>query len=391
MSIYQKKSRWKVYIALSGIAIVILSLAYTTYISREIASEERIKAENWAKAISVLSRMDVPDSAFVDISVEYIFDIIQSNKNIPAIITNEVGDVDGYSAYYAEMENINLDKEIAKMRATGFDSVKVEAKPYYTSYVHYKSSRLLILLQYFPYFQLALVALFIGISYWLFNWARTSEQNQVWVGLAKETAHQLGTPITAIVAWIELLKMKSDDDEELKDITEELEKDVKRLEQITERFSKIGAIPELKPQNVLTVIEKNMAYMKRRAPRRVMFEYPASEPPIIADFNSSLFDWVLENLLRNALDAMSREGTITAAVTDTKEFVIIDISDTGKGIPSSSFKTVFEPGFSTKKRGWGLGLSLTKRIVKNYHNGKIFVKSSEIGKGTTFRIQLPKG
>ncbi|MGB0984454.1 MAG: sensor histidine kinase [Saprospiraceae bacterium] len=386
MNIYKRKSQWKIYLAIAGIAILVISLAYTTYIAGKIAEQERQRMELWAKSISLLSNIPLNNSdPFIDDVTDFLADIGKSTNDIASIITDENGD-------FLDFNNLdtsaNLEYELARMRQNG-DSIPIKNQ-YLSLFAHYNESNLLVMLRYFPYFQLALIILFIGISYWLFSWARRSEQNQVWVGLAKETAHQLGTPITAIVAWIEMLKMMTDDNEELKDITEELGKDVKRLEQITERFSKIGAVPELKEQNILEVVKKNMDYMKRRAPRRVVFEYQPVEPQMMANFNAPLFDWVLENLLRNALDAMSREGKISAKVTGTKDFVIIDISDSGKGIPAGKLKTVFKPGFSTKKRGWGLGLSLTERIIKNYHNGRIFVKESEIGKGTTFRIQLPR-
>lgn len=386
MDIYSRKSRWKIYLALAGLVIIVISLIYTTNVANKIADEERNNAEQWAKAISLLGQSN-EDSTFLELSFEYLFEVVTANKNIPAIITDDNGDVVDFVNF--DTSRVSLDRQLEYMRTAIGDSIPI-ASSYYRNHVHYKNSRLLTQLIYFPYFQLALIAIFIGVSYILFSWARRSEQNQVWVGLAKETAHQLGTPISGIVAWIEHLKLMSEDDEDLRDIADELRKDVNRLEKITERFSKIGAIPELHSGNILENIERNMRYIKRRAPRRVEFEYPITDPPVEVEFNASLFDWVLENLLRNALDAMSREGKISVRVYPTKDFVNIDISDTGKGIPANKFKTVFQPGFSTKKRGWGLGLSLTKRIIKNYHNGRIFVKESAVGKGTTFRIQLPR-
>lgn len=387
MDIYTKKSRWKIYLALTGAIIVLISLVYTSYIANEIAIEERQQAKQWAGAISVLGQSFGEDSVVAEMSIQYIFDIVTENKNIPAIITNEFGEVVDFVNF--DTSKVNLNRQLALMRSEVGDSIPVKTR-YYSNYVHYKNSRLLAMLKFFPFFQLGLIALFIGISYWLFNWARRSEQNQVWIGLAKETAHQLGTPISGIVAWIEHLKLMAEGNEEINEIADEMRDDVKRLEEISERFSKIGAIPELETQNILTVVHKNMSYMKRRAPRRVEFEYQETDPPILANFNAPLFDWVLENLLRNALDAMSREGKVTSEVFETEDSVIIDITDTGKGIPPAKFKTIFKPGFSTKKRGWGLGLSLTQRIIKNYHNGRIFVKQSEVDQGTTFRIELPK-
>lgn len=258
-------------------------------------------------------------------------------------------------------------------------------------FLYYKNSKLLTLLIYFPYFQIGLIIVFLFIGYLAISAAQRAEQNQVWVGLAKETAHQLGTPITAIVGWIENLKLITEDEVSL-GMLDEFQNDVNRLELIAERFSKIGAVPELTKANVMETLERNMEYMSKRAPRKVNFDYPkaAESEVLLVKINQNLFDWVFENLLRNALDAMEGKGKISVTAFQDDDFVYIDVEDTGKGIPASKFNSVFKPGYSTKKRGWGLGLSLTKRIIKNYHNGKVFVKQSEVGKGTTFRIELPK-
>lgn len=391
MDIYTRKSRWKIYLALAGVAIVVISLIYTNYVALKIADEERKNVKMWAGAVSVLAQSTIEDtlSGFGEIGVEYAFEVVHGNKNIPAILTDEYGNIVDFANI--DTSRLSLERQLQWMRTNVRDSIAIRS-PYYLVYAHYRHSRLLTLLRNFPFFQLGLILVFIAVSYWLFSWARSSEQNQVWVGLAKETAHQLGTPISGIVAWIEHLKLIAEDNEEINDIANEMADDVNRLQEISERFSKIGAIPELKAQNIIGVVEKNMSYMQRRAPRRVKFEYPTLEnsTPIEAYFNVALFDWVLENLLRNALDAMPKSGKISADVFETPDAVIIDIEDTGKGIPANKHKTIFQPGYSTKKRGWGLGLSLTKRIIKNYHNGRIFVKKSEVGKGTTFRIELPK-
>jgi signal transduction histidine kinase len=387
MDIYTQKNRWKIWLALCGLVIIGTSLLYTNYVVKRVAVQERARAEQWAEAIAVLSLPFDADSLFVEESTTLIFKLIESNKNIPAIVTDEGGRIVHYANY--DTTNLDLEEEMAEIRELGKDSIEISTR-YYQNFVHFQESTLLRLLRFFPYFQLILISIFVGVSYWLFNWARRSEQNQVWIGLAKETAHQLGTPISAMIGWIDHLKMLGEEDEELTDIANELEKDVDRLNKIAERFSKIGSIPELTEQNVHIIVERNMSYMKRRAPRRVVFEYPAIEPPILANINAPLFDWVLENLLRNALDAMSREGKISIDVFEDQDDVIIDITDTGKGIPEKTFNSIFKPGFSTKKRGWGLGLSLTERIINNYHNGRIFVKESSLGIGTTFRIQLPK-
>jgi signal transduction histidine kinase len=272
--------------------------------------------------------------------------------------------------------------------------------------IYYTDSHNLKLLKYYPIFQFILIALFIVFGYLGFNSTRRNEQNRVWVGMAKETAHQLGTPIAAIMGWIEHLKMNHEEDEMTQEIVKELENDVQRLSLVADRFSKIGSEPELEVTNMYEAIERCRVYMEKRAPRKVVFDFPkfdarqTSEPLYQADnttpyagvkLNNHLFDWVVENLIRNALDAMEEgKGTITAHIYEDGNRVAVDISDTGKGIPSSSFKSVFQPGFTTKKRGWGLGLSLGKRIIENYHGGKIFVKDSVVGKGTTFSIRLPK-
>lgn len=386
MDIYTKKSRWKLYLLAAGMFIIVFSLLYTNSLVEKIAEEEKKKAELWARAL-----VTVADGG-EDANFTFISSILIGNKTIPTILTDHTGEIIDYvnldSTKIANNPNY-LKEQLAIMKAT-HEPIDV-GTAYFKRYVHYKNTRLLSLLGYYPLVQVGLIMIFIAVGYWLFSTARRAEQNQVWVGLAKETAHQLGTPITAIVAWIEHLDYMSEENEDLIDVVAELRKDTNRLELIAERFSKIGSIPKLEPQNVYEALGRNFNYIKPRAPRKVTFDFPdMKETPIMAKLNGPLFDWVLENLLRNALDAMEGKGQISAKVSEDKNYVIIDVSDTGKGIPKSKFKTVFEPGFSTKKRGWGLGLSLTKRIIEIYHIGRIFVKYSEVGKGTTFRIQLPK-
>jgi signal transduction histidine kinase len=255
------------------------------------------------------------------------------------------------------------------------------------NYVLYKDSTLLVKLRYYPYFQLAVIALFLMVSYLAFSSSRKAEQNQVWVGMAKETAHQLGTPLSSLIAWLEFLKMKGTDAA----YTVEIEKDVKRLQTITERFSKIGSAPALQKENIHHVLQHSVDYIKSRTSERVSFIISDTGiNTVVAPLNIPLFEWVVENLLKNSIDAMDGIGKVTISITDQHQFVYIDISDTGKGIPKSSYKTIFKPGFTTKNRGWGLGLSLSKRIIEEYHDGQIFVKSSESNKGTTFRIVLKK-
>ena len=258
-------------------------------------------------------------------------------------------------------------------------------------FMYYKPSKLLRLLTYFPLIMLLMLTAFMGLGYLGLSTSRKAEQNRVWVGMAKETAHQLGTPISAIVAWIEHLRGSSEADEEKLEILDELTKDVDRLNLIADRFSKIGSAPELEKKNIFAELSKTKNYMQRRASRKVQFDFPdEANDPIYVKINSHLFNWVLENLVRNALDAMAGEGLIKAEVNEDAHYIGIDITDTGKGIPYNKQKVVFQPGYTTKKRGWGLGLSLAKRIIENYHEGKIYVKKSEQNVGTTFTIKLPK-
>lgn len=255
------------------------------------------------------------------------------------------------------------------------------------SYIFYRGSYLLTQLTYYPVFQLGIIALFLVVGYLMFSTARRSEQNQVWVGLAKETAHQLGTPLSSMIAWLEILKMDGQKGEAM----HELAKDVDRLEKITERFSKIGSVPKLTSQNIVEVVHNAISYLKTRTSRKIEYKInPDLDIGIYAPVNLHLFEWVIENVTKNAVDAMGSSGKFTVDITEENGFVHIDLTDTGKGIPKSKYKSIFHPGYTSKKRGWGLGLSLAERIIKNYHNGKIFVKSSTIDRGTTIRITLRK-
>ncbi len=278
---------------------------------------------------------------------------------------------------------LRLKETIARM-AAGRPPIVVDFGEEGKQYIFYEDSFLLTQLKYYPYVQFSVIGLFFLIAYVLFSTSRNAEQNQVWVGMAKETAHQLGTPLSSLMAWVEYLKTKNVPE----DTITELEKDVKRLSTITERFSKIGSAPKLEDLNVRTVLEDAVGYLKTRTSKNVLFSIAGGE--LTAKLNAALFAWVIENLCRNAVDSMDGNGSIRIDISDEGGLVYIDVSDSGKGIPKSKFKTVFKPGYTTKQRGWGLGLSLSKRIIENYHSGKLFVKSSEPGKGTTFRIVLHK-
>ncbi len=386
MDIYKRKSRWKIYLAIAGIVIVAISMTYTKYLADSLTREEQAKAKNWANAMVLFAEVDEDEVDVCDFTLHS--DIMQSNTTIPVIWMSETGTVIAAINFGEELDTnmVFLENEVKQLEESEAKSI-----PIYGGYIYYKESAILRLLQYLPLVQFILIGAFISFGYIGFSSSRRAEQNRVWAGMAKETAHQLGTPISAIIGWIEHLKMIRPDDEEIHDVVEELNKDVMRLDLVADRFSKIGAEPKLEKVNIYEELDACRAYMERRAPRKVVFDFPdKEETPLYVKINSHLFDWVIENLLRNALDSMGGTGKISAKVSVEKEKIVIDISDTGKGIPSSKFKTVFQPGFTTKKRGWGLGLSLAKRIIDIYHSGRIFVKKSVINEGTTFTIKLPQ-
>ena len=325
-----------------------------------------------------------------DLVETFISEVVVNSASAPVILTDEKMNVLDYGNIdSAKMQNQDAVLKRIKQMQESHDPVVADLGEGVTRYIYYDDSETLRQLRIFPYVQLGIFAAFLLIAYFAFSSARKSEQNLVWVGMAKETAHQLGTPISSLEGWIEYLRelegMKGNEQ-----ILTELESDVNRLSLVAERFSKIGSVPQLSPNDVKATLERNIAYMSKRSSAKVHWSLKSVEGLSIK-INNQLFDWVLENLLKNALDAMDGEGSIGVEMGAEGQQVWIDVSDSGKGIPKNKFETIFEPGYSTKRRGWGLGLSLTKRIVEEYHNGKIVVRHSEIGKGTTFRITLPKG
>lgn len=324
-----------------------------------------------------------------DLIKSFISEVAVNSASVPVIYTDSTkenilasGNVDSI-----KIKDPNFLKKILGEMEAQNPPIEVEFGDGSKSYIFYQESMLLTQLKYYPFVMFGVIGLFLLIAYILFSTARKVEQNQVWVGMAKETAHQLGTPLSSLIAWLEHLRSKGLDP----DTATEIEKDVKRLETITERFSKIGSVPKLDRVDLINVLHDSVNYMKLRTSKNVAFAINSgNQKEIFAQLNVPLFEWVIENLIRNAVDAMNGSGSIIITIADQTQFVYIDITDTGKGIPKSKYKTVFEPGYTTKQRGWGLGLSLTKRIIENYHSGKIFVKSSETDKGTTFRIVLNK-
>lgn len=382
MDIYQRKSNWKVILGVVGLVILAVTLFYSNYLADKLKeSEEKNKQLFIMTTVYLVNNQDLE----TDISPLYE---IQEKFALPSIIEYSNGEVEGFN--WGEKNNIDLlflKSKIAQFKKNDAEPLDY---PFGDGKIYIFNSSLVSLIQYYPLVQVLLVGLFIALGYYLFNTARRAEQNRVWAGMAKETAHQLGTPISAIIAWIEHLKEANESSPDQLEVLDELVKDVDRLELIADRFSKIGSSPELELTNLYDQLAEIKDYMQRRASRRVKFSFPDPNSFVQVKINKHLFSWVMENLIRNSLDAMDGQGEIGAIVYEDENMVCVDLMDTGKGIAANKHKTVFQPGFSTKMRGWGLGLSLAKRIIQNYHNGKIYVKSSKINEGTTFTIKLPK-
>lgn len=393
MNPYQQKQRWKYSLLTFAIVIASGSLLYTNYLVRNIARSERTRAQVWAMSMKQVLTSD--DNDFLN----YVF-AVRDSSIVPAIVVDDKDEIQLTRGLDAGKTNIKLAAEGNKKLTYDpkyFESelvyMKKQHEPIHLTvlgakwFVYYKDSDLLTQLKFFPYIQLSVIAIFLLLAYTAFSSSRKSEQDQVWVGLAKETAHQLGTPISSLMAWIELMKEKFSAEND--PLIAEMENDVKRLEIVADRFSKIGSTPKLEEHKVYEVVKDFVDYFRVRVSKNIGFEMTGN-PHLVAGLNVPLFDWVLENLLKNAVNAIEGKGSIKVDISGNKikKQVFIDVSDTGKGIPRSKFDTVFQPGYTTRKRGWGLGLSLTKRMVENYHNGQIFVRESELGKGTTFRIIL---
>ncbi len=398
------RSSIRLVIYVLGVAIIAGSLLYSNYLARQLEAKERHTIELKAQAIEIQGISLFGNlSPFEQEAQTFIFDIIkEEDDQVPWIVTDENFNFSsGLNIGVPDTLPFDQQQTLAAPKINEFrtlhEPIRVDLEfggTNITQYVLYGESKLLKQLRWFPIAQMLVAFAFISIVLVGFAIAKRNEQNKVWVGLAKETAHQLGTPVSSLMAWVEVLKDTLEDRPDERAFVEDMEQDVMRLEDIAERFSKIGSEPELLEISVHDVLDRSANYLQKRMTRKgnIVLDVNNNLPPESKLFiNPQLFNWVIENLLKNALDAIKdKKGRIVIDAEETSANFTIDISDTGKGIPKSNFKKVFEPGFTTKKRGWGLGLSLTKRIVENYHKGKVFVKTSEIGQGTTFRIMLPK-
>ncbi len=381
---FRQYLNWRTALAFIAILIVSGTIFYSQYLARKIKAEEKLRVEQWFKAGKFI--ISAPDS--VDIS--FASQIVTENRTIPIIETNEKDSISNFinldTARTGDRQY--LEKKLRQLKSQHSPFEWVDPKdPSIRNRYYYGNSRLLDEVRYYPIIQLCIVALFILITILSLRSRHRSLQNQVWAGMAKETAHQLGTPVSSLEGWVEMLKERSLDPQ----IVHELEKDVDRLRLVSDRFGKIGSTPQLEETDIVKQINNMVDYMRKRATGKIIFSVNThGRDQVTAGISAPLFDWVIENLLKNALDAMEGRGAITVDINSDEKNMIIDVADTGKGISKKNIPNVFKPGFTTKKRGWGLGLSLSRRIISQFHKGEIFVKHSELGKGTTFRIVLKK-
>ncbi len=374
---------WRTWLAVVALIIVIGTIFYSRYLAKKIALEERDKVELWVSASKAI--FDNPDMPLTLPNM-----IRNEQTDIPIIETNEHDSIVNFinlDSARARQDPSYLPRKLKAFKTNDPFVLVLSEEPYVANKYYYGNTRLLNEVQYYPIIQLVIVGILLLLTLMLLNTQHRSAQNQLWAGMAKETAHQLGTPLSSLEGWVEMLKETGTNNS----ITHELEKDVDRLKLVSDRFSKIGSTPHVEPMDIVAKVQSMMDYVKRRASGKILFTLNSSEQMLTVPLSGTLFDWVIENLLKNALDSMEGTGTITVDIRPAGENVQIDVTDTGKGISSSHIGKVFDPGFTTKKRGWGLGLSLSKRIIEQYHRGQLFVKHSEPGKGTTFRIILPTG
>lgn len=377
----------KIFLVVAAILIAVASLLVSRYLTRDLAEQERSKMQVWAEAMKSLSAADEN----TDLSL--VLKVLDENHTIPVVVLDSDGAVTEYRNIEIKARNgkdsTNYVTSLGQQLKASGQVIRISLSKNHNDYIDvcYDDSLMLKRIAIYPYVQLGVVMLFVIVAIFALLTSKRAEQNKVWVGLSKETAHQLGTPISSLMAWTTILKETYPED----DLLPELDKDVKRLQLIADRFSKIGSVPEPVPTSLNDVLNHVVDYMDRRTSKKIEMKTVLPSDDIIINLNASLFEWVIENLCKNAVDAMGGKfGSITLRLEETDKRAIVEVSDTGKGIKKKDIRNVFRPGFTTKDRGWGLGLSLAKRIVEEYHHGKIYVKSSEVGKGTTFRIELRK-
>ncbi len=381
LDIYSKKQRWKQILLLSAVLIGVGSLWYTSRLVKNIQITERQKMEVWAEAVRIVT------SSELDTELAFPFSVIENNTHIPVILTDAQGEI----VFHRNLDSLKVEnpkylyRNLEHAREEN-DSLLIDLGSGEYQLLYYRDSFLLRQLIFFPYVQLGVIILFVLVSYIAFSVSRTAEQNEVWTGMSKETAHQLGTPISSLIGWMELIKDSDLDPSMIRD----MQKDTSRLEKITDRFSKIGSRPLMKKSDLSVILKESLEYIKIRGPQNIEYLLDLPSKPITSSLNETLFEWVIENLLKNATDAIEGAGRVIVHAVDIEDSVIVDIEDTGKGIAKSRFRTIFKPGYTTKKRGWGLGLSLSKRIIETYHHGKIFVLSSDPNDSTIIRILLKK-
>jgi len=382
MKIFSNTLLFKRITILISFIIVSLILWNTYTFFQKFKHEERIKMEILATA-----QKEIANDTNLDANVDLPLKIIENNSNIPMILVNDKGEIE----YFQNLDSVKainpnyLKSQLIEMKAEN-EPIEVSYKGKNKQFIYYRNSDLLNRLTYYPIALILILFLFLSVIYMFYNSNKVAETNKLWTGMAKETAHQIGTPLSSLLGWIAILKMEKIDDK----YVEEIEKDVSRLNTIANRFSKIGSTPELKKENIVTIVKAAFDYLESRSSKQISFSFSTTDPEIYTNLNTELFGWVIENLIKNSIDAMLGKGELKLNIENTTKKVIITVSDTGKGMPKKLFKQIFKPGFTTKKRGWGLGLSLSKRIVKDYHKGKIFVQKSEINKGTTFEILIDK-
>lgn len=370
-------------IAIAVSFVIVTLILWNTYtFFQNFKNEERVKMEILAEA-----QKEIGSISDLNASVTLPLKVIENNNSIPMILVDEKGDI-LYTQNLDSIKSLNpkyIEKQLAIMKNQN-EPITISYDGKNKQFIYYKDSDLLNKLTYYPIALILILILFLTLIYLFYSSNKAAETNRLWTGMAKETAHQIGTPLSSLLGWISILKMEKVDETYI----DEIEKDVYRLNTIANRFSKIGSVPELKSENIISVTKQAFDYLESRSSKQISFSFKTDEKEIKTKLNKELFGWVIENLIKNAIDAMQGKGKLHLEISQTQKKVKIIVSDTGKGMPKKLFKQIFKPGFTTKKRGWGLGLSLSKRIVEDYHKGKIFVKKSELGKGTTFQILLNK-